>query len=403
MKRFLFLAVLAAAAAGWLYVSGHLPGVAPHAAPKQADVREPVAPAITVATVTAAPFRQTVQVTGTLIPREEILIAPEIEGYRLVDVLVEEGARVQKGQVLARLETATLEAQLAQNDATIARTTAAIAQAESQITTAEARLDEARNSLNRAEPLRKSGYLSESTFDQREALARTADAALVSARDGLKVATAEKALAEAQRRELVWKMSRTEIKAPAAGIVSQRNARIGGLAASAGEPLFRIISAGEVELDAEVPEVQLAQLWPGQPATVMISGLPDVAGRVRIVSPEIDRTTRLGRVRILLDALERPRVGSFARGTVTTAERTGLSVPASSVLFKGGGARVQVVNDDRIVTKAVKTGLSEGDRVEIVEGLVAGERVVTKAGTFLRDGDRVRPVAGDGAKLSEAK
>jgi HlyD family secretion protein len=403
MKRLAFLAVLAASVAGWLYASGHLPGVAPHAAPKQAAVREPVAPAVTVAAVAPAPFRQTVQVTGTLVPREEILIAPEIEGYRLVEVLVDQGARVQKGEVLARLETATLEAQLAQNDATIARSVAAIAQAESQITTAEARVEEARNSLNRAEPLRKSGYLSESTFDQREALARTADAALVSARDGLRVATAEKSLAEAQRRELLWKMSRTEIKAPAAGIVSQRNARIGGLGSSAGEPLFRIIAAGEVELDAEVPEVQLAQLSPGQPATVMISGLADSTGRVRIVSPEIDRTTRLGRVRILLDPLERPRVGSFARGTVTTAERTGLSVPTSAVLFQGGGSRVQVVIDDRIVTKAVKTGLSEGDRVEIVEGLAAGDRVVAKAGTFLRDGDRVRPIAGDAAKLSEAK
>jgi HlyD family secretion protein len=403
MKRSLFVVALAAAAAGWLYASGHLPGVGAEKAPKQAEVREPVAPTISVATVAAAPFRQSVQVTGTLVPREEILIAPEIEGYRLVEVLTDEGARVEKGQVLARLETATLEAQLAQNDATIARSAAAIAQAESQITTAEARVEEARNSLNRAEPLRKSGYLSESTFDQREALARTADAALVSARDGLKVATAEKSLAEAQRRELVWKMSRTEIKAPAAGMVSQRNARIGALASSAGEPLFRIIAGGEVELDAEVPEVQLAQLAPGQSATVMISGLPDVSGRVRLVSPEIDRATRLGRVRILLDPLERPRVGSFARGTVTTAERTGLSVPASAVLFQAGGARVQIVVDDRIVTKAVKTGLSEGDRVEIVEGLGAGDRIVTKAGTFLRDGDRVRPVASDAAKVSEAR
>lgn len=406
MKRLLTVLAVAAAGAAGLYVTGHLPLPGQlfksESKAEPAAVREPVAPAVTVVRAAPADFRQTILLTGTLVPREEVLITPEIEGQRLVDVTADEGQRVEKGQVLARLETATLDAQLAQNDANLARSNAAIAQAESQILQAEARVEEARNAYSRAEPLRKQGYLSESTYDQREATAKTADAALVAARDGLKVARADKELAEAQRRELLWKRSRTDIKAPTDGIISRRNARIGGLASSVGDPLFRIIAAGEVELDAEVPEIQLARLQTGQPASISVAGLGDVRGRVRLVSPEIDRASRLGRVRILLEDLDRPRVGSFARGTVLVAEGRGIAVPLSSVQYQGDGARVQVVVDNRIVTRPVKTGLAAGDRVEITQGIADGDLVVARAGTFLRDGDRVRPVD-EKAQLSEAK
>ena len=89
--------------------------------------------------------------------------------------------------------------------------------------------------------------------------ARTAEAQLVAARDGLKVAEAEKAQIEAQRRELTWRRGRTEVMAPADGIVSRRMARVGGYAAGAAEPMFRIVANGEVELDAEVIETRLGR------------------------------------------------------------------------------------------------------------------------------------------------
>lgn len=406
MKRFVILIVLAVAGAAGLYATGRFPAswlpsgdVAPAEA---AEAREPTPPAVTVSRAAMADFEETILVTGTLVPREEVLIAPEVEGLRIVDVVVEDGARVTRGQVLARLETATVEAQLAQNNANIARATAAIAQAESQIVQAQARVEEARNALTRAEPLRQSGYLAESTFDQREASAKTSDALLIAARDGLNLAKADKALAEAQRSELLWRQSRTEIKSPVDGIVSRRDARIGAVASGTAGPLFRIIAKGEVELDAEVPERQLSRLAPGQAATIAIAGLGEIAGRVRLVSPEIDRSTRLGRVRILLDDLENPRIGSFARGTVTVAKGRGLAAPSPAVLFRGEQKYVQVVIDERVAARGVRTGLTAGDLVEVTEGLSAGDQVIVKAGTFLRDGDRVRPVTPT-TSISEAK
>ena len=368
-----------------------------------ADASAPIPPAASVLRVTPADFVETVMVTGTLVPRDEILVAPEIEGLRVLEVLVDEGDIVEKGQNLATLVHATLDAQLAQNAALLAKADASIAQAKSTITQADAALKEAHNALERAKPLRKSGYMAESVFDQREAAARTAEAVLIATRDGLKVSEAEKTHLEAQRRELEWRRSKTEVKSPADGLNSRRNVRVGSLATGLGEAMFRIIARGEIELDAEVPEAQLARMKAGQPATVTVAGLGDVSGRVRLVSPEIDKATRLGRVRITLKSDEPLRIGGFGRGTVVTANGHGLAVPASAVLYGPDGASVQVVNDHHIKTRRVKTGLRARGLVEIVEGLTAGDVVITRSGTFLREGDEVRPVFEPSSTVSEAR
>jgi len=296
-----------------------------------------------------------------------------------------------------------LDAQLAQSDAALARATAGIAQARSAIVQAEARLVESRNAFERAKPLRTAGHMAESAFDQREQAARTAQAQLVAAEDGLKAAEAEKAQIEAQRRELTWRRGRTEVVAPADGIISRRMARIGGYAVGAAEPMFRIVAKGEVELDAEVTETRMAALEIGQSARVEITGLGEIAGTVRLVSPEVDKSTRLGRVRIFLGDNPALRVGAFARGSIETASGRGLAVPASAILYGPEGASVQVVRANRVETRKVKTGLVAGALTEVREGLSEGDVVVARSGTFLRDGDAVRPVAGDRAKLSDAR
>jgi len=361
-----------------------------------------LAAAVTVARVAPADFTATVLATGSLVAREEILVGPEVEGLRVTEVLADEGMRVKKGDVLARLVADTLDAQVAQNDAGQARATAAIAQAKSAIVQAEARLVEARNAFERAKPLKAAGHMAESAYDIREQAARTAEAQLAASRDGLKVAEAEKAQIEAQRRELNWRRGRTEVVAPADGIVSRRMARVGGYAAGAAEPMFRIVANGEVELDAEVTETRMAAVKVGQPARVEVAGVGEVVGTVRLVSPEVDKATRLGRVRIYLGDNPDLRVGAFARGTVETGASRGLAVPASAILYGPEGPSVQVVRDHRVETRRIKTGLTVGALAEVREGLREGELVVSRSGTFLRDGDAVRPLP-DKAKISEAQ
>ena len=369
----------------------------------KAPAEDTLAAVVTVARVAPADFTETVTVSGSLVPREEILVGPEVEGLRVTEVLVDEGSRVKKGDVLARLVTDTLDAQVAQNDAGTARATAAIAQARANISEAEARVVESRKSLERAKPLRTAGHMTEAMFDQREQAARSAEAQLAAVKDGLHVAEAEKAQVEAQRRELMWRRGRVEVTAPADGIISRRLARVGAYAAGAADPMFWIVAKGEVELDAEVTETRVPAVKIGQKAQIEAAGLGKIQGTVRLVSPEVDKSTRLGRVRIFLGDNPQLRVGSFARGTINTADGSGLAIPASAVLYGTQGATVQVVRGNRVVTTPIKTGLASGALVEVRQGLTNGDLVVARAGTFLRDGDAVRPVAVDGTKVSEAR
>ena len=363
----------------------------PKRAPQASAEAAPAAP-VTVVRVERAHFAETVLVTGSLAAREEVLVGPEVEGLRVTEVLADEGMRVKKGDVLARLVADTLEAQLAQNDAALARAQAASAQARSGIVQAEARLLEANNAFARAKPLRAAGHMPESAFDQREQAARTAEAQLLAAREGLKVAEAEKGQVEAQRRELLWRRGRTEVIAPADGVISRRLARIGGFAAGSAEPMFRIVAQGEVELEAEIPETRLAAVRVGQPARVEVAGAGAVTGSVRLVSPEVDKATRLGRVRIHLGDDPSLRVGAFARGSIETAAGEGLAVPLAAVLFGSDGPVAQLIRENRVETRKIQIGLSTGSMIEVRAGLREGDLVVARSGTFLRDGDLVRPI-----------
>ncbi len=378
---------------GAAYVTGFLPKAAAEKKAAAPTTAPNIHISVSVTRVAPHAFVETLALSGSLVPREEMLIGPEIEGLRVLEVLVDEGAEVKRGQVLARLVPDTLDAQLAQNEAALARNAAATAQARALISEAEARLKEAQNAIARTRTLKESGHVSDAVFDQRESAFKLAEAQLVASRDGLKASEADRASIEAQRRELVWRRSKTDVTAPADGIISQRRARVGATPLlAAQEPMFRMIEKGEIELDAEVPQAHIVRLALSQKARIAIPGNGEVEGTVRLISPSVDPATRLGRVRILLGKDANLRIGTFARGEVVIARGTGLAVPRSAVLFGKSGASVQIVEDDTIETRPVTLGLTEADRLEVRSGVAEGTLVVAKSGTFLRNGDRVRPV-----------
>jgi HlyD family secretion protein len=364
--------------------------VTPPAAAPQVAARPP---SITVIRAVSGPITEHAVVTGNLVAREEILVSPQIDGYAVDKILVEEGDRVAEGQVLAELSRTTIDTSLAQNEAQTARAEAAIAQAQSSIAEAQANKDQAASAFARSRTLQKSGNATADTLDQREANAKMADARLDAAQHALTVAQADKKLADAQRSELLVRLEHTQIKAPAAGIVSRRTARIGAIASASGDALFRIIRAGDVELEADVPELTLARMQPDMKAEVTTAARKEpYAAHVRLVAPEVSPTTRLGRVRIAIDTAPGLTIGAFGRASVEIASHTGVLVPQSAVLYSEDGATVQIVKGDTVSTQAVTLGLRTEKQAEITKGVAADDAVVATAGTFVRDGDKVTPV-----------
>ena len=353
-------------------------------------------PAVSVVAAAQGTLAATILVTGTLVARDEVMVSPQIADLAITAIDAEEGDHVAAGQVLAQLSHDALDASLAQNTAQQARAEAAIAQAQNAIAENQASHTQADAAFARAKDLVTSGITSRETFDARQQAALVGTARLTASVNALHAAQADAALALAQRQELLVRLDRTTIRAPVAGVVSRRTARLGAVVAMSGEPLFRLIAGGAVELEAGVPETRLADIHAGQPAILAASG-PAMPAHVRLVAPEVSQATRLGRVRIAPDGDATPgAIGSFARATVEVARASGVVVPLSAVLFDPDGAHVQVVKDGIVQTRNVTVALRNAGQALLSGGVAAGEQVVSVSGTFVRDGDRVAPVPAAG-------
>lgn len=356
---------------------------------------EAVLPAITVSAVETRAMRDRVIASGLVGPVESVNVAPLIEGQPIEALLADVGDRVEAGQVLARLSQSTLVLQKSQFEASVAAAKATIAQGEASLIEANSTADEAQRVADRTKKLQEQGTASQAQADNAAAAAVSARARVMVATQALEAAKAQQALAEAQLDNVRLQLDRTEVKAPVAGEVVARNAVLGGIASAAGQPMFVLIRDGALELMADVAERDVAKLAPGQAVTMTgVGGAAALTGVVRLVEPTIDAATRMGRARIAIDDQAAVRSGMFLDAEILVASREALAVPVTAVgSAPEGGATVMVVAADGTVRRvAVTTGIRDGGFVEIVSGLSAGDRVVTKAGAFVRDGDRVNPV-----------
>ena len=382
-----------------LLVASVLPLASPANEPAVAsEAPSRVAPSVTVAAAARTEVQARVPVSGSIVARQLVRVFPQVQGPELTEILVEAGDSVTKGQVLARLSTDTLAAQLEQARAEYQRAEAGIGQAQSNIDSASASLTQAQSVLERVQRLREGGTASQSALDDAVAAEANARAQAASAADGLAVARAALAQAEAARRIAELNLERAEIVAPVDGVVVTRNAELGTLAAAGGDPMFVLLADGEVEMSAEVIETALDNLKPGDAAEVTVAGAGTVPGTVRLVPASVDPVTRLGVMRIALDDDEGIRIGQFASGWVITDRHQAVTVPASAVLADDTGERVQVVRNGAVETRPVRAGLLWDGRREIVEGLAQGEQVIVRSGAFFRTGDQVRPVAAEGGQ-----
>jgi RND family efflux transporter MFP subunit len=182
------------------------------------------------------------------------------------------------------------------------------------------------------------------------------------------------------------------LRAPAAGLVTKSTAKVGALASPQSEPLFTVLVGNEIELQVEVPSIHVPKLQAGETARVSIDGGVELPGRVRLVSPEINRDTQLGHARIALGSDPSIRVGMFGRAVIDARRSCGVMVPRSAIDYRAENTTVQIVRGNTVETRKVVVGLLSDDSAEIQEGVREGELVVAHAGTSLHDGDKVKPI-----------
>jgi multidrug efflux pump subunit AcrA (membrane-fusion protein) len=180
--------------------------------------------------------------------------------------------------------------------------------------------------------------------------------------------------------------SQTSLRAPAAGLVTQVNTVVGAPASPQAGPMFRIAVNNDIDLDAEVPAFHMMKLNPGATVRISRDNGPDIVGRVRLVSPQIDRATQLGHVRITLTSNSSLKIGMFAQASIDAKRSCGVAIPRTAI----DHLTVQVVKGNTVETRKVRVGLVSDTSTEILEGLDVGEIVVADAGSSLHDGDQIK-------------
>jgi HlyD family secretion protein len=353
----------------------------------------PAAPAIRVVAAERRELIETLDVTGTVVPRQEAAVGIDLSGLIVQELRAEQGDYVTKGQVLAVLDRSTLDTQLAQAVANRAQAEASVAQVAAQIADAEIGVRQASEGLERARELQRKGIAAQAQLDNAVNAYDSAQARLVSAEKALVASQAQLGVIDAQKRNVELQIEKTEVKAPADGLVLSRSATLGGVVGASAGPLFRIAIDGDLELAAVVAETALPRLKPGMPARVSVAGAEAaVEGEIRMIEPEIDRTMRMGTIRIAIGEDGVVRAGNFARGQIETLRREAVAVPASALIYRGAEGFLQKVSEGRIVTVPVELGARAEGWVEISKGIAEGDDVVSRAGTFVADGDLVTPV-----------
>lgn len=364
-----------------------------HAQDTKTATAAPKAPAVTVVAATKREIVEKLPVTGSIVPRQEVAVGADVSGLLVTELNADIGQMVKQGDILARLDTAALQTQLAQIEAQEAQNAASKAQNDAQIVDAEIGVRQAKETYDRSKKLAKSGVAATASLDTARNGLDSASAKLNTAQQGLVAVEAQAKLIVAQKSELNLRISKADVKAPADGLILARNAQLGAVVSGAGGPLFRIAWTAKFEVVADVPEVTLSRINAGTPTSFTITGIEEpLVGTVRLIGPEIMAATRLGKVYLTLPENPAIRPGAFARGEIELVRRVAIAVPESALLYRGKQAYLQIVKDGTAESRAVKIGARAKNYVEILDGVLENEDVVARAGTFIANGDKVTAV-----------
>lgn len=322
-------------------------------------------PTVTVVIPGRTQVARSIAATGSLAARVDMPVGVAGEGGMVRAVLVQPGQWVGAGQTLAVVDRAVQVQQTQQMAAQV------------QVARADAAL--AQNEYERSQALVGRGFVSKADLDRKRAARDAANA---------RVRVAQANLAEMQAR-----VGRLDIRAPAAGLVLERNVEPGQVVSPGSGALFRIARGGEMELKAQLSEADLQTLKIGAPATVTPVGSTETfSGSVWQISPVVNMQNRQGVARVALPYDSSLRPGGFASVAILAGSQEAPVLPESAIQSDDKGNFVYVVaKGNRAERRAVKTGTVTPAGIAVVEGLSGNEMVVLRAGGFLNPGDKVRP------------
>ena len=349
---------------------------------------------VVAATVGSLP--RTVTVTGTLAADEEVVAGFKVAG-RVSEIAVDLGSPVRKGQLLARLDPTDFRLRVEQAEAALRQVRAGLGLPgdgsgegvdpgkTALVREARAVLEEARLNRDRMAQLWEKKLIARSEVDASLSRLLVAEsryqAALEEIRNRQEL-LAERGSGLALARQ---QLADAVLSAPIDGAVRERRASVGEFLA-AGAPVFGLVRIHPLRLRVAVPERDAASVRVGQAVRVRLEGDPaSHAGRVARLSPSIQEQNRTLIVEAEVANRDgRLRPGSFARAEIVVeADRTAVMVPAGTVVTFAGLEKVFVVKDGKAVEKRIRTGRRSGDRVEILEGVAAGESVVAEPGNLV--------------------
>jgi len=327
--------------------------------------------------------------TGYVTARRRATVSSKITG-KVVQVNIEEGMAVREGQVLARLDDSSLQAALRLYRAQLES-------AKRQIPESEVRLEQARVQLRRQEQLRKEGLNTPNDIDNARAEVDSLVARIASAQETVKVAESQIALQQTAIDDMV-------IRAPFSGVALSKDAQPGEMVSpvSAGGGFTRtgistIVDMRSLEIEVDVNESYINRVTAAQPVTAVLDAYPDwqIPARVIAVVPTADRQKATVLVRIGFTALD-PRIlpdmgvkVTFLREAdtaVAVVAQPMTLVPKGAVKEDGAASYVFLVRDQTVERRAIKTGGTDGDRLEVTAGLKGGDRVVVSPPPELAEG-----------------
>lgn len=347
-------------------------------------------PAAVVQARTVAPedIPSVYEAMGTVRARTAAVIAAKVMGY-VRAVKVAAGDRVRQGQLLVELDARDLEAAYRQAEAGLNQARGAQAEVENAVNAARAQLELAQVTFRRMKDLFDKKSISNQEFDEASARLKVAQASLEMAQARQAQLGSKIAQAEAARRAAEVMRGYARIAAPFDGVVTEKSVEPGGLTAP-GAPLLTLERQGDYRLEVAVEESRLASIRVGQSAEVVLDALDrSLTARVSEIVPAVDAAARAFTVKLGLPALPQLRSGLFGRARFQLGRRQALTVPVAAVIEHGQLFSVLVVEEGRARNRLVTVGQRLGDRLEVLSGLTAGDRVIHPAPPGLSDGASV--------------